>query len=65
MTRYIDVNDLGHPVRLGVFSLEDYSVLRYILDTAKALNIGSEIELVSDLFVRRQPNDAMPQKKRA
>lgn len=53
------------------FALEDYSALRYVLDTAKALNIGSEIELVpdledpKDLFVRLQQNAAMPQKKRA
>ena len=31
------------------FALEDYSALRYVLDVAKALDMGSEIELVPDL----------------
>ncbi|MBK5400776.1 ornithine cyclodeaminase [Pseudomonas sp. TH39(2020)] len=53
------------------FALEDYSALRYVLDTAKALDIGSEIELVpdlkdpKDLFARLQPKTSVPQKKRA
>ncbi|UVJ45596.1 ornithine cyclodeaminase [Pseudomonas sp. LS1212] len=53
------------------FALEDYSALRYVLDVARALDIGSEIELVpdlqnpKDLFARLQPQVAAPQKKRA
>ncbi|WAH55370.1 ornithine cyclodeaminase [Pseudomonas silvicola] len=31
------------------FALEDYSALRYVLDIAQALNIGSLLELVPDL----------------
>jgi len=31
------------------FALEDYSALRYVLDTAKALNIGRDIALVPEL----------------
>jgi ornithine cyclodeaminase len=31
------------------FAIEDYSALRYVLDVAKALDVGSEIELVPDL----------------
>ena len=31
------------------FAIEDYSALRYVLDVARALEIGSEIELVPDL----------------
>jgi ornithine cyclodeaminase len=31
------------------FALEDYSALRYVLDVAKELNIGSDIELVPHL----------------
>ncbi|WP_460318253.1 ornithine cyclodeaminase [Pseudomonas ogarae] len=31
------------------FALEDYSALRYVLDIAKALNIGSDIQLVPHL----------------
>ena len=43
------------------FALEDYSALRYVLDVAKALDIGSEIELVptlqdpKNLFALLQP----------
>jgi ornithine cyclodeaminase len=31
------------------FALEDYSALRYVLDVARALNIGSDIQLVPEL----------------
>eukprot|EP01132_Coremiostelium_polycephalum_P018333 gene18333-21866_t len=31
------------------FAIEDYSALRYVLDVAKALDVGSELELVPDL----------------
>ncbi|MNJ79314.1 ornithine cyclodeaminase [compost metagenome] len=31
------------------FALEDYSALRYVLDTAKALDIGHDIALVPEL----------------
>lgn len=43
------------------FALEDYSALRYVLDTARALGIGREIELVptlenpKDLYALLQP----------
>ncbi|QHD01844.1 ornithine cyclodeaminase [Pseudomonas sp. S04] len=43
------------------FALEDYSALRYVLDVAEALDIGSEIELVptlqdpKNLFALLQP----------
>ncbi|MDZ3990801.1 ornithine cyclodeaminase [Pseudomonas sp. Teo4] len=43
------------------FALEDYSALRYVLDTAQALDIGQDIELVptlenpKDLFALLQP----------
>ena len=53
------------------FALEDYSALRYVLDVARSLDIGSEIELVpdlhnpKDLFARLQPQVAPAQKKRA
>ncbi|MDD1013410.1 ornithine cyclodeaminase [Pseudomonas rubra] len=53
------------------FALEDYSALRYVLDVAKALDIGSEIALVpelkdpKDLFaLLRAPVETL-QKKRA
>ncbi|CAK9890321.1 MULTISPECIES: ornithine cyclodeaminase [Pseudomonas] len=36
------------------FALEDYSALRYVLDVAKALDIGSEIALVPEL---KDPKD--------
>lgn len=51
------------------FALEDYSALRYVLDTAKVLDIGCEIELVpdlknpKDLFARLQLNVVASQKK--
>lgn len=53
------------------FALEDYSALRYVLDMAKALDIGHDIELVpelknpKDLFALLQPPVASLQKKRA
>ena len=53
------------------FAIEDYSALRYVLDVAKALEIGSEIDLVpdlknpKDLYALLQPAIAAPQKKRA
>ncbi|HCN45495.1 MAG TPA: ornithine cyclodeaminase, partial [Pseudomonas sp.] len=53
------------------FAIEDYSALRYVLDVAKALEIGSEIELVpdlknpKDLYALLQPAVAEVQKKRA
>ena len=53
------------------FAIEDYSALRYVLDVAKALEIGSEIYLVpdlknpKDLYALLQPAVAAPQKKRA
>ena len=53
------------------FAIEDYSALRYVLDVAKALEIGSEIDLVpdlknpKDLYALLQPAVAAPQKKRA
>ncbi|WP_166365885.1 ornithine cyclodeaminase [Pseudomonas akapageensis] len=53
------------------FALEDYSALRYVLDVARTLDIGSELELVpdlrnpKDLFARLQPQVAPAQKKRA
>ncbi|OLS63307.1 ornithine cyclodeaminase [Pseudomonas putida] len=53
------------------FAIEDYSALRYVLDVAKALEIGSEIELVpdlknpKDLYALLQPAVSAVQKKRA
>lgn len=53
------------------FALEDYSALRYVLDVAKALDIGSEIELVpalpdpKNLFALLQPPAAGAQLRRA
>jgi len=53
------------------FALEDYSALRYVLDSAKALNIGSDIQLVprlenpKDLFALLKPAIAAPQQRRA
>jgi ornithine cyclodeaminase len=31
------------------FAIEDYSALRYVLDVARTLNIGSDIQLVPEL----------------
>jgi ornithine cyclodeaminase len=51
------------------FALEDYSALRYVLDSAKALNIGSDIQLVphlenpKDLFALLKPAIAAPQQR--
>ncbi|MDU9389415.1 ornithine cyclodeaminase [Pseudomonas japonica] len=53
------------------FAIEDYSALRYVLDVARALEVGSEIELVpdlrdpKDLYALLQPAVAAVQKKRA
>ena len=53
------------------FAIEDYSALRYVLDVAKTLDIGSELELVpdladpKDLFARLAQQPAAQQKKRA
>lgn len=53
------------------FAIEDYSALRYVLDVAKALEIGHEIELVpdlknpKDLFALLQPKVQDVAKKRA
>ena len=53
------------------FAIEDYSALRYVLDVAKALDVGSELELVpdladpKDLFARLAQQPAAQQKKRA
>ena len=53
------------------FALEDYSALRYVLDVAKALDIGSEIELVptlqdpKNLFALIQPPVAAAHLRRA
>ena len=53
------------------FALEDYSALRYVLDVAKALDIGSEIELVptlqdpKNLFALLQPPVAAAHLRRA
>ena len=53
------------------FALEDYSALRYVLDVAKALDIGSEIELVptlqdpKNLFALLQPPVATAHLRRA
>ncbi|PWB35685.1 ornithine cyclodeaminase [Pseudomonas sp. SDI] len=53
------------------FALEDYSALRYVLDVAKALDIGHDIALVpqlqnpKDLFALLQPPLTSLQKKRA
>ena len=53
------------------FALEDYSALRYVLDVAKALDIGSEIELVpalpdpKNLFALLQPHNVGAQLRRA
>ncbi len=53
------------------FALEDYSALRYVLDVAKALDIGSEIALVPELqdpknlFALLQPPAAGAQLRRA
>ncbi|MNR31063.1 ornithine cyclodeaminase [compost metagenome] len=53
------------------FALEDYSALRYVLDVAKALNIGSDIQLVphldnpKDLFALLKPVSAVKQKLKA
>lgn len=53
------------------FALEDYSALRYVLDVARGLGIGSEIELVpdlenpKDLFACLQLQVAAPQRKQA
>ncbi|GGU57118.1 ornithine cyclodeaminase [Pseudomonas laurentiana] len=52
------------------FALEDYSALRYVLDEAKALGIGREIELVpelanpKDLFaLLRDPAETLAKKR--
>jgi len=53
------------------FAIEDYSALRYVLDMSRALDIGSEIELVpdldnpKDLYALLQPAVSDAQKKRA
>ncbi|NER61989.1 ornithine cyclodeaminase [Pseudomonas sp. MAFF212428] len=53
------------------FAIEDYSALRYVLDVAKALEIGHEIDLVpdlkdpKDLFALLQPQRQAVEKKRA
>ncbi|MFZ0155106.1 ornithine cyclodeaminase [Pseudomonas sp.] len=53
------------------FALEDYSALRYVLDTAKALGIGHELGLVpqlddpKDLYALLRQPLASVQKKRA
>lgn len=53
------------------FAIEDYSALRYVLDVAKALDIGHEIALVpdlenpKDLFALLQPALQAVEKKRA
>ncbi|MEJ5039138.1 ornithine cyclodeaminase [Pseudomonas qingdaonensis] len=53
------------------FAIEDYSALRYVLDVAKALYIGHEIDLVpalenpKDLFARLLPKVQAVHKKRA
>lgn len=53
------------------FALEDYSALRYVLDVAKVLDIGSEIELVpalqdpKNLFALLQPHNVGAQLRRA
>lgn len=53
------------------FAIEDYSALRYVLDVAKALDIGHEIDLVpalenpKDLFARLLPKVQAVHKKRA
>ena len=53
------------------FAIEDYSALRYVLDVARVLDIGSEIGLVpdlkdpKDLYALLQPAVAAVQKKRA
>ncbi|MER2096992.1 MAG: ornithine cyclodeaminase [Pseudomonas qingdaonensis] len=53
------------------FAIEDYSALRYVLDVAKALDIGHEIDLVpalenpKDLFARLLPKVQAEHKKRA
>ncbi|MDD1955392.1 ornithine cyclodeaminase [Pseudomonas sp. 8209] len=53
------------------FAIEDYSALRYVLDVAKALDIGHEIDLVptlenpKDLFARLLPKVQAVYKKRA
>lgn len=53
------------------FALEDYSALRYVLDVAKALEVGSELQLVpqldnpKDLFARLNQAPAAQHKMRA
>lgn len=53
------------------FAIEDYSALRYLLDVAKALDVGSELELVpdladpKDLFARLAQRPRAQHKKRA
>ncbi len=53
------------------FAIEDYSALRYVLDVAKALDIGSEIALVpdlddpKDLYALLRPAVSAVEKKRA
>ena len=53
------------------FALEDHSALRYVLDVAEALDIGSEIELVptlqdpKNLFALLQPPTATAHLRRA
>jgi ornithine cyclodeaminase len=53
------------------FAIEDYSALRYVLDVAKALDIGHEIDLVpalenpKDLFARLLPKVQAVHKKHA
>ncbi|MEE1920623.1 ornithine cyclodeaminase [Pseudomonas sp. 148P] len=53
------------------FAIEDYSALRYVLDVAKALDIGSEIALVpdlddpKDLYALLRPAASAVEKKRA
>ena len=52
------------------FAIEDYSALRYVLDVAKALDVGSTLELVPDLadpkdLFARLAQPVAQQKKRA
>ncbi|MHA6196285.1 ornithine cyclodeaminase [Pseudomonas wadenswilerensis] len=53
------------------FAIEDYSALRYVLDVAKALDVGSEINLVpdlddpKDLYALLRPAVSAVEKKRA
>ncbi|MND68709.1 L-lysine cyclodeaminase [compost metagenome] len=53
------------------FAIEDYSALRYVLDVAKTLNIGSDIQLVPELqdpknlFSLLQPSATADERLRA